>query len=126
MGTLAGLHALIKFAVVCRRQSNDMVGGQKKDPVALAAFAEVQGVGALVTRGVPGSDLNTERVSEWAEYVGGGVHEGDMVEKSRVGGLPEGDLDVGELSVDEDLPAAVAAASASSKDGELGTTPTHR
>ena len=126
MGTLAGLHALIKFAVVCRRQSNDMVGGQKKDPVALAAFAEVQGVGALVTRGVPGSDLNTERVSEGAKYVGGGVHEGDMVEKSRVGGLPEGDLDVGELSVDEDLPAAVAAASASSKDGELGTTPTHR
>lgn len=84
------------------------------------------GVGALVTRGVPGSDLNTERVSEGAKYVGGGVHEGDVVENSRVGGLPEGDLDVGELSVDEELLAAVAAASASSKDGELGTTPTHR
>lgn len=65
-------------------------------------------------RGVPGSDLNSERGSEGATYVVGGVQdgEGDVVEKPCVDGLskdrlPEGNLEAGELSIGEDFLAAV-------------------
>ena len=63
--------------------------------------------------GESGSDLNTEGGSEGATYVGGGVYGGYVVENLRAGGpgedghqVPEGDLDVGELSVGEDPLAA--------------------
>lgn len=65
-------------------------------------------------RGVPGSDLNTERGSKGATYVVGGVQEGEgeVVEKLWASGLsedrlPEGNLDVMELSIGEDFLAAV-------------------
>jgi len=61
---------------VCAQRERDVAGGQEEDPVALAT--EVQSTGALEVRsGRPGED-----------------------------GLPEGDLDIGELSISKDPLAA--------------------
>jgi hypothetical protein len=84
---------------------------RRKTRLLSAALAEVQGTGALEVRRVSGSDLNTESASEGATDVGGGIYGEDVVEKPWASGpgkdgLPESDLDVGELSGGEDLLAA--------------------
>lgn len=104
---LAGPLAHIQLVTVCGQGESDLAGGREEDLVALAALVEVQGTGTLEVRSGSGSDLNTESGSEGATYVSGGVYGGDVVEKLQAGGpdedrLPEGDLDVGELSVGED------------------------
>jgi hypothetical protein len=102
---------LIELVSVYARRERDVAGGQEEDPVAMVALAEVQGTGALNMRSVSGSDLYTESASEGATDVGGGVYGEDVAEKLWASGpgedgLPESDLDVGELSASEDLLAA--------------------
>jgi hypothetical protein len=101
----------IRLVTMCALRESDVACSQEEDMVAYAALAEVQGTGAFQVRYGSGSNLNTEIGSQWATYVGNGVEGGDMVEKPRasgpgVDGLPEGDLDVGELCVSEDPLAA--------------------
>jgi len=77
----------------------------------LAALAEVQGTSAFEVRSVLGSDLNTESASEGTTDIGGGVYGEDEIEKPWANGpgedrLPEGDLDIRELSGGEDPLAA--------------------
>lgn len=108
---LASPLALIELVAVHARRESNVAGGQEEDPVAFAALAEVQGTGALEVRSVSGSDLNTKSASEGATDVSGGVYGEDVVEKPWANGLgedglPESDLDVGELSSGEDLLAA--------------------
>lgn len=85
-----------------------MAAGEKEDPFALAALAEVNGAGTLVIRSGLRSNLDAKSGSEGATDVCGGVYGGDVVEKLRAGrtgvdGLPEGDLDVREASLGEYL-----------------------
>jgi hypothetical protein len=62
MTTLAGPLAHIELVTVCPRRERDVAGSQEENPVALAAFAEVQGTGTLEVRSGSGSDLDN---SEW-------------------------------------------------------------
>lgn len=63
MTRLAHPLVVIELIAVYLRRESDVAGGQKKDPVALAALAEVQCTGALegkiVLGSVSRSGLNT-------------------------------------------------------------------
>ena len=58
------------------RWASDVVGGEKEDAVALAAFSEVDGTCALVVRCLERGDLDAKRGSEGATKLGTGSIEG--------------------------------------------------
>jgi len=111
MGRSAGLLAMIEVVVVLHRES-DMASSDNDDPLAIATLVEVQGSGALVIRCLQGSNLQAKSGSEGTAYVGGGKVGGDVIEQLWASGLgvdslPEGDLDIGNVSVAENVLAAV-------------------
>ena len=85
--------------MVCGRRASDVAGGEKKDAVALAALAEVDGTRALVVRCLERSNLDAKRGSKGATKLGDGVDrgvEGEKLWANRMGdnGLAECNLDV--------------------------------
>jgi hypothetical protein len=116
---------------VYAQRERDVAGGQEEDPIALATLAEVQGTSALEVRSFSRSTLNTESASEGAPDVGGGVYGEDVVEKPWASGpgddgLPESDLDVGELSGGENLFATDGRGLGDFEGERPGLTPTQR
>ena len=85
-----------------------MTGRKEEDPIALAAFAEIETTSTSGVRVGLGSNLKTESGSEWAVYVGHRVKGGVLAEELRSGGrgedrLAECNSDVGESILQENL-----------------------
>ena len=98
-----------------------MVGGEKEDAVALAAFSEVDATCALIVRCLERGDLGAKRGSEGATKLGDGVDRGVEGEKlwvNRLGdnGFAECNLDVGEPLSSQNILAALGCLSPLSRD----------
>lgn len=76
---LAGFRTAVELVMPCVRRDNDMPGRKDEDPLAFAAFADVDTPGALKARSGSSSDLQTECGSEWTAYVCGCVHGEDVI-----------------------------------------------
>ena len=100
--------AVVELVRIFAGRENNMTGGKEEDPIAPAAFAEIETTGSFEVRKGLGSDLETECWSEWAVYVGCWVKGGDVVEELRSGepgedGLTERDFDIDDLIFQENL-----------------------
>ena len=98
--TVDGVEVVATYA----RRENDMAGRKDEDPVAFAAFANIEASGAFEVRCIFCSNLQTECRSKSVAYVGSWVHTGDVVEELRTGRpdddrLSECDLDVSNLKL---------------------------
>jgi hypothetical protein len=88
-----------------------MPGSKDEDPLAVAAFGDVDTSGALSVRSGSGSDWQTECGRERTANVGGCVVGRDASEELRTGrpgedGLPELNVGVGDLKFPKKPPAA--------------------
>jgi hypothetical protein len=100
--------AVVELVIIFARRENNMAGRKEEDPIAFAAFAEVETTGTFEVRVGIGSDFETECGSEWAAYVDGWIKGEDVVEESRAGGpgedrLAERNLNASDLRVCESL-----------------------
>ena len=94
----------VKLVRDCVPRENEMPGRKDEDPLAVAAFGDVDTSGALSVRSGSGSDPQTKCGSERTADADGCVIEVDimMFQELRTGrpgedGLPELDVDVGDL-----------------------------
>jgi hypothetical protein len=100
--------AVVELVRIFAGRESNMAGSKEEDPIAPAAFAEIETAGSFKVREGLGSDLETECRSEWAVYVGCWVNEADMVKELRSGepgedGLAKCDFDVDDLILQENL-----------------------
>ena len=105
-------HAGVKLVTMVARREKSVAGRKEENPIAFAAFAEVETTGAFEVRIGLGCDWKTERGSEWATYVGGCVGAAAVVEELQTSGpgedgLAECNLDAGDLRLREDILAAI-------------------
>jgi hypothetical protein len=70
--------AVIKVVRISAGRESSMAGCKKEDPIAPAAFAEIETTSAFEVRVGLGSNLEPECGSEWAAYVGCWVNGGDV------------------------------------------------
>ena len=92
----------VKLVRDCAPRENEMPGRKDEDPLAVAAFGDVDTSGALSVRSGSGSDPQAECGGERTANADGSVAAVDVFEELRTGrpgedGLPELDLDVGDL-----------------------------
>jgi hypothetical protein len=103
--------AVVEVVRIFAGRESNMAGGKEEDPIAPAAFAEIETTSSFEVREGLGSNLETECGSEWAAYVSCWVKGGAVVEELRPSGpgedgLAERDFDVNDLILLENLLAA--------------------
>ena len=88
-----------------------MASSKEEDPIAPAAFTEIETAGSFKVREGFGSNLETKYQSEWAMYIGCWVNGGDMVEelqsrKPGENGLVEHNFNINDLITPREFPCS--------------------
>jgi hypothetical protein len=103
----------VEVVTISARRENHMAGRKEEDPVAFAAFADIEAFDTFKMRSGFGSNPQTECGSKSAAYGGSWVtvNGADVVKELRTSGpgedrLPECNLNVGDLRLRENLFAA--------------------